>query len=428
MTFEGGNDGSTGINQPRETVNAMSEPKILSPYSKALYEESAMLAPSRKRAFGATFEEISRQVIDNYGAFEIEGNVIPYSKISVTPEVIRKIAATAPHFNLASKPEDITSNEADLGGENRSTFCLTAFQVVNNPMAVEDMAIDEFFRNIPRVASAMKRGEKVPKVDIYLLDLPTGFNGKVTPELINGIKKNGIHEYGKLFTEFVLSTIPQDPETREKYLENLRIRLHGVSMDSLADSIFTQLPPDVQRITQRLLDNPAGVHNPLNIFRSVQTGLGLAIEGALREKFDDTAKVLNAARQPFLDNIKETYHLPEEDKSQTSLKWKAFTAISLKLLKGSPLHLGDPKGLPADQDPANRGSFIRKGVRDPLSSGPLNLVRAWMRRKDPAIIEKKGKSLEFSVNKSHIFFYENFDRWAKNLDYCQKVLSKPPEA
>src|SRR5688572_19980753 len=152
----------------------MNSNELVAPYSHAFLNEAVARFPQKEDTFRRAFTTIDQQLLDNYQVYNGDGVSFPFTKLSITPAVVRGITNVNPQDS-----SDYKSSEQSKG-ENRDTFCFTAYQQVNNPLSVEDMGIDEFFRNMNRVAGAMKRSEPIPNVNIYILDLPTAYGGAVT--------------------------------------------------------------------------------------------------------------------------------------------------------------------------------------------------------------------------------------------------------
>jgi len=225
------------------------------------------------------------------------------------------------------------------------------------------------------------------------------------------LKANGFEEYGRLYAEFIQQ---QEQIQPEQQLKNTHIVLQGKSKGAIiADKTSHYLSEDLQRVTQRLLDSPAGHHNPESImrwFKGAQVAVGLAVETLFSKYFDDLMKSMNRQDQAFLENLSKTSNIPMDDKEQMRLKLEAALADGLLLLRGSPL------------DTENNRSFIRQGIYDPLTFSPKRIFDIWQRHrknKGGFVSFSEGRSLQAPYRSAHFSIHKRFERWKTILDYCQ---------
>ena len=411
--------------------------------------------------------EIDKQMIENFGVFESTvhpGVCFSYSKLSITQEVVKKIAETTSTEEIigkkASRQEEEHKDSKQMR-KNQVYFLFTAFGPPPEASAftVQDVGIDRFMREIPLVARAMKDGEPPPKIDIYLLGYPTGFGGQVTKEYIEALKKDGLSANGPMYAEFAQHMLPQGLAEDSKLQEQTHIVLQGISMGAgHADQTLKNLPEGIQKITHGLMDVPAGVHtNPL---RGVQVALGMAVETGGRSLFDPMMKGLMKRGGSFIAYMSQRTGIGADSKEQARLKSEAiFRVTGLKILQGLPLQTEYTQD--KNNKPHHTKYFLRTGIKDPLTTGlgrlrmvadkigKLVKTHAVLRReKEPeryvgqeplpekykafdvktAFFQKKD-SLEVPINKTHFFMNKNYDRYAQVIYNCQNLFrSSAPQA
>ncbi|OGE38398.1 hypothetical protein A3B45_00825 [Candidatus Daviesbacteria bacterium RIFCSPLOWO2_01_FULL_39_12] len=413
-----------------ESVDAAISPESSSqPFHSSGYigilKEFGEKVPEKTAVLQIAFDEFDRQAIKNfesYGSSIYPGVAFSFTKVSITPELIRKMSAHVSEMKLSVEQLETPVDdefEKEEGHEEKTTvsrqdfFLFTAFGIPpgSNAFTVEDVALDRFIRLLPRVARAIKQGETPPEINIYLLGSPYGFAGRVTPEWIKLLKANGFEEYGRLYAEFIQQ---QEQIQPEQQLKNTHIVLQGKSKGAIiADKTSHYLSEDLQRVTQRLLDSPAGHHNPESImrwFKGAQVAVGLAVETLFSKYFDDLMKSMNRQDQAFLENLSKTSNIPMDDKEQMRLKLEAALADGLLLLRGSPL------------DTENNRSFIRQGIYDPLTFSPKRIFDIWQRHrknKGGFVSFSEGRSLQAPYRSAHFSIHKRFERWKTILDYCQ---------
>ncbi len=389
-----------------------SSTELKTPYSIAYMEKMKQKFPENTEGMRLILEEIDKQCIDSFQLFnskKFPGTEISFIKLSVTPDLVRKIASSGNSAQNTSYDIEETRSEA--------AFLFTAMGMPpdGNAFTAEDMGIDRFIRSIPKVASALKQGRPSPNIDIYLLGSGTGYGEKVSDDFVQQVKEKGLDTRGEYYAELV------DAMLEGKQVDH--ILLQGASMGAIAaDSVYKHLPEDVQRKTQRLFDNPAGTHSPslINRLRGAQAGVGLGAEFIVRETTSDLAKSMNKTRPGFVKYLFEHNNLPDDTPEETKNKNELFKAAGLKLLKGQPY------------DTSER-TFVRQGSKDPLTFSPARFLRNTFRRGqeitthhgDTAEIKvpmnQNNRTLEVSTKNAHMFAFENFARWNTIIDYCKSV-------
>jgi|SRR3989344_966058 len=384
------------------------------PFCNVTLKEFTEAHPEKREAMRTVLKDIDAQAMDNFEIFNSErfpGVSFSFSKLTVSSEIIERLAAQK---NTGTPPDQKDENaeieegkEEGVGAKRHDYFLFTAFAPPpdGHALTVQDVAIDRYIRLIPRVANALKLGEKPPEVNVYLLGAPTGLGGSVTEEWIEEIKENGLEKYGEMYAEFV--------EQHEAEHAEPHVVLQGVSKGAIiAERTSKYLPEELQEKTQRLLDNPAGHHEQTPVIRwlkGAQVALGLAGEGVARMVFDDSMKSLMKQGGALTENLKKTKGIPDDEAVQTKLKQSAALAEGLALMKGSPL------------DTESTRSFIRRAIYDPLTISPTWLHEVWKKSSEgkKAQFFKKGRSVESSFKGHHMLFYNRYHRWSTILDFAQ---------
>lgn len=369
--------------------------ELKTPYCNVFMELAKKEIPQNADSMRIILEDVDRQAVDNFNLFKSEkfpGTEISFIKLSVTPDLIRRIARTGQVHNANVNSE----NGTEIAAKNEVAFLFTAIGMPpdGNAFTAQDMGIDRFIRSIPKVARAMKAGEAVPNVDIYLLGSGTGYGEKVSKDFVQQVKNKGIEVRSELYAELIQQML------QGRDLNQTRVLLQGVSMGTVsADQTYARLPEDIKKVSQRLFDNPAGTHRKGNVLAGFQATAGLIGEGLVRNTFDPAAKILNSKRLEFAKYLLEKKGVSPDTKEDKWVKSDLFKVTVGKLLKGVPLNLKDR-------------AFIRKGVKDPLTTDFRFGKTKW---------EKKENSLQHPSNKTHIFIYENFPRFNQVINYCKTV-------
>jgi hypothetical protein len=405
-----------GYTPPEEVSKFETETKetqeLHTPFYKVTLDAFKKEFPEKKREMEIVLNEIDRQGIENFASYKsknMPGVSFSYTKLEITPELISKISGeSAAAENISNKIDGVDEHENDgeknLGAKKQDYFLFAGatFPPDGHAFTPEDMAIDRFIRLMPRVARPMKEGEEMPEVNIYMLGAPTGFGGSVTEEWISDVNKSGLETNAKLYAEFIKEHEPENNGSRH-------IVLQGLSKGAIvAEKTTKYLPEDLQKNTQRLLDNPAGDHKPSQFIKGAEVAVGIGAEMAVRALFDnEMMKPLMKAGGPFIDRLSEKTGIAKDDKKQARMKLKSAVIESWNLVKGSPL------------DTEATRSFIRQGIADPLSFSPKRLFDIWQKQNEGISMPMfaKGKSLEVPFKGSHLLFYNRYSRWNKVLDY-----------
>ncbi|MDP2668449.1 MAG: hypothetical protein Q8P07_01265 [bacterium] len=407
--------------QSAETIEPQKEsqekPGLHTPYYEVTLKEFAEAHPEKAEAMKTVLDEIDEQGIKNFDVFRSEtmpGVAFSHTKLTVTPELINKLSKNyaVTETGPEAKEDNAEGREEKTDAKRQDYFLFTAFAPPpdGHAFTVEDMAIDRYIRLLPRVAGALKRGEKPPEINVHLLGAPTGMGGSVNEEWIKNIKKNGLDAHAKLYSEFINGQEPPDDK-------DVHVVLQGVSKGAVIAEKTSKYPhEDLQKNTQRLLDNPAGEHEKGRWLKGAQVAAGLAGETVSRMLFDDTMKNLMKLGGLFTERLQEEKNIPKDGDEQKKLKLKAALAEGVALLKGSPL------------DTENTRSFIRRGIKDPLTFTPKRLLEVWKKggkEKGSFPMFQKGRSLEVPFNSpGHFFIYNRFERWNKILGYSEDTPMK----
>lgn len=409
-------------------ANQVKEGSFRAPYCNAIFEEFSKKVPEKKDALATVFGEFDKQAVGNFGSFESTihtGVMFSFTKVSVTPELIKRLSDSSSGTSIVDnqsaanieQPEE-EGREEGVDASRQNYYLFTAFGVPpgSNAFTVSDIGLDRFIRLMPRVARAVRAGEVPPEINIYLLGSPYGFGGKVTQEWIDSLGKNGFAEEGRMYAEF----IEKHESTGDRGKKH--IVLQGKSKGAIiADETSKLLSPELQNITQRLLDSPAGHHNPNTImrwFKGAQVAIGLSAETIFHLLSDDLLKSVAKQDAPFLAWLSKAAKIAEDDPVQKSLKKKAAFAEGWLTIKGSPL------------DTEKNRSFIRQGLLDPLTFSPKRWLLTWGKRlfnKNKYFFHDEGRALQASYNSGHFSLHKRFDRWKTILDFCQNPnkISKP---
>lgn len=379
------------------------KPELTAPYVVAMKEEALKKAPGHERSFGIVFDEINRQAIDTFGAYQSEafkGVSFSMMKLTVTPEMVASLGQDLKVNHDAPKGE---------GPQNYTYFIEPAFGAgaVGNAFSALDMGIDRYMRELPKVARALKHGEKPPKIDIYVLGSPISLGGKVTEEWVRKVNEEGFNVHGELYADFVQNHLPSN-------LEGTRVIIQGPSRGAItAERTFHSLPEDIKDHAQGLYDVPAGYHTPIvpvQVLKSINMAVGMGTEFGVRVALDETSRVLTKLEPNFFKDIAKVKNLPEDDKEQKSLKTKALLGELKALGHGTP------------PDPFERG-YYRAPDLDSVNIKPEGLI--WRavgvltgRRR---FIRDHGNKMFVSTSrKAHNFpWKKGFHRWEQIMEYCE---------
>ena len=324
--------------------------------------------PEHQQSFNIALDEINRQITGE-GLFQWESKDQPGVKflaghLQITPELIERIANQ--NQNTQQTDSEVISSEPE-GPKHYAYFAQPSFGLGldGSALSVLDMGIDRFIKEMPKVARAIRAGEKPPSVDIYLLGGPTALGAEVTREFVDGVKKNGFSEYGRLYAEFVREHLPKDEDT----LAETRVVLQGVSKGTITgEQTYAHLPPELQERSQLLFDNPAGTHGrniPTQIGRSINMGVGMAGELGVRMIAGSVKGGAFAGQKDFYEAIMQKKGIPEDSEEQKKLKGELF-------LKGELATIA--KGTPLDD---NIRSFSRISTPDPVNINVRNMARVF---------------------------------------------------
>lgn len=412
-----------GYTPPEEDAKFETEanksPELHTPYYSVTLEAFSKEFPEQRAELKTVLDEIDKQGLENFASYkseEMQGVSFSYTKLAVTPELIKRLSL--PEVQNGQQvageiaKEDESTDEEKISAKRQDYFLFTSFGLPpdGHAFVAGDIGIDRFIRMMPRVARPMSKGEEVPSVNIYLLGAPTGFAGSVTPQWIDQVKKEGLEAHAKLYAEFIKKHEPVKDDNRH-------IVLQGVSKGAVvAEKTSKYLPEEVQKDTQRLLDNPAGDHEKGQYIKGAEVVIGMVGETVARTLFDnDIMKPLMKVGGPFIDQLSEKTGIAKDDREQSKLKWKAVLAESLALIKGSPM------------DTESTRSFIRQGIMDPLTFSPKRLFDIWKKERKSNQEDQgatfpmfaKGKTLEVPFKGEHFFIYNAYKRWNKILEYVE---------
>src|SRR3989338_604056 len=385
--------------------------------------------PEKKDALDAALTEFDAQSIKNFDVYhskKFEGVAFSFTKLKITPDVIKRLSAKrgSPQeigsgeisdgdLIVGNDREEASGTEVHTGAKQQDFFLFTGFAPPpdGHAFTAEDVGIDRFLRLLPRVANSLRLGQEPPEVTIYLLGSPTGFGGSVTGgkgEWIDQVKDGGFEKYGELYAEFI-----KEHEAGEN--TDRHIVLQGVSKGAVVVEKTLKFLPELRDSIQCLLDTPAGDHTPGGPkawLKGAQIAAGFTAETIARVMLDDMMQGLMVRGPKFIQDLSRKTGIAVDAPEQLALKRKAALAEILTMMKGTRM------------DTENNRLFIRRALYDPATSSPMQLVKAL--GKEPKIaapIFQRGKSLEVPFAHSHYFLYRRYHRWASILDFVTN--SKP---
>lgn len=431
-------EGSPRPTQPETLIRP--QPNFRIPNCDMTFKEIQRNKPEISEEMQLILEEVEKQALENFSIYQSKAYpsvAFSFTKISVTPEIVKKIAQANPQSELAN----IDTDKITYSSQTRLNVGFGPFAPPpeGHALGLLDMATDRFIRNLARIAQAMKKGEPIPKVEIITVGTPVGYGGKVTKEYLIDLIKDGFETNGKLFGEFL------NDVTSEIDLENLSLLVQGASMGTVnADKAANHLPQELRDKTLVLLDAPAGHHSPRLKNRwklkGTQTIAGFGAETAWRMAFDHRLKGQGKRTKDFYAHLAQTKNIPKDNRNQTIMKWLALGETGIRLGWGSEI------------DTNHVGTTLRSGIYDPLTTRPGRIFEirkkigqpvetAYQKRRkkhpeeyankkikypslDQAKINlptrKHGKALEFPYSNTHFWFYtKRFNRWQKIIQYCQ---------
>lgn len=431
---------------PTETLTRP-QPNFRIPTCDMTFKEIQRNKPEISGQMQIILEEVERQALENFTIYKSEtypGVSFSYTRILVTPEIVKKIAQLDPQSELA----DIDLDKLTYSSKTRLNVGFGPFAPPpeGHALGLLDMATDRFIRNLARIAQAMKKGEPIPKVEIITVGTPVGYGGTTTKEYLKDLIKDGFETNGKLFGELL------NKLTAGIDLENLSLLVQGASMGIVnADKAANHLPQALRDKTLVLLDAPAGHHSPHLKDRwrlkGTQTILGFAAETGVRMATDRRLKGQTKRTKDFYAYLAQTKDIPTDNRKQTLMKWLALGENAWNLGWGTEI------------DTEHVGTTLRSGIYDPLTARPGRILEirrkigqpvetAYQKRRkehpedyndakekypspDQAKINlptrHRGKALEFPYTNTHFWFYsKRFNRWQKIIEYCQSE-KKPQE-
>lgn len=374
------------------------------PYVDTMRREAKDKIAGHDKSLSLIFEEINKQAIDSFQTvFSEKFSGVSFSTIhlSVTPELVQRISGQA--------DADSQTESAIQSSKDQVWFMQPAFGIGagGNAFSVLDMGIDRFIREMPKVAYALKHGERPPKIDIYVLGSPMSFAGTVTKDWNDEVGRTGFDAHGRLYAEFVEKTLPEN-------LDNTRVIVTGASRGSVtSERTYHFLPENIKSHTQGLYDIPVGGHSriiPVQILKTINMGIGMGTELGVRMVADRTTHDLMKTDVPFLKKLSDQKNIPQDTKEQASLKLKSFLREAKALGKGTP------------PDFAERG-YYRAPDFDPTNIKPEGLVDrgiSLVKRRKFAFRSKGNKLTISTSRKAHNFpWKKSFARWGKAIEYCE---------
>lgn len=333
---------------------------IEAPYVTVVKDIVARKIPEHQESFDILLEEINRQItgegLSLWESTDQPGVSFLAGRLEITPEIIRGISRNG------SFPD--VDPESDLQRLSKHVYFLQpsfGFGNEGNAFSILGYGIDRFIREMPKVARAMKNGEKSPEVEIYLLGNPKAFGGTVSEDYVDSVRENGFSQQGRLYAEFM------EDQLDCVHLDRSRIVIQATSKGTItADKTFDYLPDEIKSRTQLLFDNPAATHESGILERALRAynlGLGSLVEASARRRYGLVRRDALAGRVNFYESIAKLKNIPEDSSEQRRLKRRLLMTGELwNIAKGTPL------------DSSHR-SYTRVPAVDSLYIGLPNLIR-----------------------------------------------------
>ncbi len=401
--------------------------ELVVPFVAAIRPEAKNKISGHDRSLDIVFDEINTQAIEGFqinNSEKFPGVSFSSIHLCVTPELIGKIN---PRINSLQE-----SGMAEINTEDKPKhyvyFIEPAFgkPPEENAFSALDVGIDRFIREMPKVASQIKKGKRPPGIDIYILGSPTGFGGHVTEQWAEQAKEDALAMQGKLFAEFVKHNLPKDPEE----LKNTSIVIQGVSKGAVtAAETSRNLSEEIKtnaHIIQRLYDGPVGIHErnlPSQIVKGANMVLGVGGEFAIRKTgakigADIITRSLSQAEPQFYKEMALKFNLPEDDFPQKKLKRSVAKSVIWSIVKGHPLDTSEKASIRSPEfDPSNFnvGNFVRI-IKN--SIGPREKILRF---------GGKGKISSVATSrKAHFFAHKkSFRAWGEVMQFIEGKSSAP---
>ncbi len=416
------------------------------PYVRIIRDIVHEKIPDHRQSFDITLDAINNQLMGDglsvWNSREQPGVGFLSAHLAVTPDLIRRLATKSPpppEFSDVSAAEDLQKMLAKR--RKRKAPNIDHYVYLMEPyfglgddgsaISATDIAIASFISQMPKVAAALRSGTKPPTVDIYVVGSPTALGGQVTPDFVDGVRRNGFAQHGRIYAEFLYDHLP------EGELDSTRIIIHGGSKGSItSDKTFKYLPVGIQERTQLLYDTPAGTHGKGVLERTLRTynmGVGMAAEVAVRQFAGSVKNGAFAGQKEFYRQIARLKGIPEDTQEQGGLKRALFKQEIWTLAKGTPLdrnqrsfsRISTPD--PVNINVRNVARVLSGGISDRLSGladGTWGLVRKSRRG---LTVSQEGRRLTFATgNTIHNFPWVrsiNRGAWARKMNFVEH--SKP---
>jgi hypothetical protein len=389
-----------------EKLHTPENSRLTSPYAGMVEKRIHTEAPQEEEKLMKVIKDVDKQGSEHFDVFESSGATFPYTRVSVNEVVGQEV-------------EEKTENEQSP--KNWLYVIMPGFATpsLGHPFTPWDMVYDRVFQEMSRVKNASTRKESIPKVEVVVIGSPLSSWGKVSETWVDKVAQEGFSAHGKAISEFLENyPLAKDPNTR--------IVLNGISMSAM---VFEEVMKNFKFAdrSKALYDNPVGDHPAvLRALRAVNIGVGFAAESAARMSLDDRTKQVVQDEAPFLAQLEEdlkkkgieTHSTPED----LELKWRACKADIFNVVKGQPITVEDRR-------------YIRKGLFDPTSPVPNNLIRESYRRltdflsplnilrgeKDMVRSARNpfttdGKKLTGALNQTHTIDRVRISRWIRSLN------------
>lgn len=367
--------------EQRELLRLEPNP-IHPPHFNVALEQVRKHIPEQESALRPVLERTDQQGIDHFSIFQSQafpGVEIPFTRVSVS-----SAPADAPKITYVIIPG--WSWPPDW-----------------HPFTGWEVVYDRVIGSLPQSRSK--------NIEVYSMGSPNAFGGKVSQQWVESLK-TGFSPYGEIYAEFISRIIDQGETNRQD-----RVILNGISLGAtIAELAARSSLLQRRQHLQLLLDSPISSpsHNlMLSVIKALQIPLGFLGEAVARLSFDERKRIVQMANDRFLKQLGEVLKQrgidTEDSRQQLGLKRKAALIDVWNMIKGTPW------------DTENTRSFIRRGMLDPVTFSPFNLLRIkTLRQKAQGknTVRGIGKSLEFGIASTHSIERYRIEKWGRMVKYA----------
>lgn len=356
----------------------------------------------KKEKLRVWLDAIDKEAVNNFGVFESEENPglrFPFTKIRVR--------------NVAS---EVQNNPIDPETEKLPEKTIVLFTPFipppgGGPDDIMNIIYDRVLMALPDITK--RDTHKAKNITVYGLGLPTSKWGSISEEWLRDLKNNGFSEYGKLYAEFLRSVFGQGSL---EFQQKRDILFFAGSMGTvLASETAKQLPKHWENL-RLLLNNPAGVHEPiLSPLRGPQVTLGFTAEHIARSIADGFVKSALSNAKPAREALSavleqrgiRSFDSNEQNKLKNSVKWQAIKFLA----KGTPL------------DTESFRSYIEQGMLDPATTDPKRLIFLLTHKGKKRFYKAGERSLGMGIKHLHWMDPMRWpDKWLRGIESYEKAI------